>query len=303
MWNKYKLIKKNPYDKQPLNGLGLIIYSNWNDSFIKIIQKNNVKHLFLNYSLGWKCSNYSFLKNMPQIETLDIIDVHSKEIKSVEQLCGLTTLNLNVPNVEDIDYSVFHNLKNVFCYGNIQNDSLFACSGIEHLYIDNLKVRDNHRIANLKQLKSLTIANSNIESLEFFKELILLEKIALLNCPKIHSFSELSSLKKLKRLDIRGGKRLHDVSFLSNLYDIEIIIIETDRLVSIKPIAELKKIKALALFGKNFWIEDKDITPINNLEELSMLDIPNRICYPVKINNDWNWINYGIPRKKWLTKK
>ena len=46
-----------------------------------------------------------------------------------------------------------------------------------------------------------------------------------------------------------------------------------------------------------------DLTPIYNLEQLSMLDIPNRKCYPVKINYYWNWDDYGKIRKNWLTEK
>ena len=46
-----------------------------------------------------------------------------------------------------------------------------------------------------------------------------------------------------------------------------------------------------------------DLTPIYNLEQLSMLDIPNRGCYPVKINCYWNWDDYGKTRKNWLTEK
>ena len=53
----------------------------------------------------------------------------------------------------------------------------------------------------------------------------------------------------------------------------------------------------------NFLIEDMDLTPIYNLEQLSMLDIPNRKCYPVKINCYWNWDDYGKIRKIWLTEK
>ena len=55
MWykEKYRIVTENPYNKEKLNGLGLVIYSEWKDSFVNIIQQNEIKHLFLNYSLGW----------------------------------------------------------------------------------------------------------------------------------------------------------------------------------------------------------------------------------------------------------
>ena len=49
MWykEKYRIVTENPYNKEKLNGLGLVIYSEWKDSFVNIIQKNEIKHLFL----------------------------------------------------------------------------------------------------------------------------------------------------------------------------------------------------------------------------------------------------------------
>lgn len=305
MWskNKYKLIKDNPYNKEKLDGLGLIICSEWDESFIKIINDNNVVHLYLNYSLGWKCQDYTFLEKIQRLKTLDVIDIHSDGIKSVEQQSDLITLSLNLPFAYGLDFRVFHKLKNVFCYGVKKNDSLYFCKSIEKLYIDDFKIGDKHDIGNLENLKDLTIANSNITSLSFVKKLICLENLTIINCKKILSFSDISYLKKMVRLDIRGVKTLHDISFLSNLNNIEIVIIETENLTSIKPVANLTNIKALALYGKKNMIEDMDLTPINNLKQLSMLDIPNRKSYTFKINNYWNWNDYGKSRRNWLTKK
>ena len=304
MWNKrkYKFVRENPYNQRRLDGLGMLICCEWNDSFVKIINDKNIKHLFLNYSFGWKCSDYAFLEDM-QLETLEIVDVHSKGIRSVEKQKDLKTLSLNVPDADDVDFRVFYNLKNVFCYGRKRNDTLFSCCSIENLYVDDFKIGDEHGIGNLKNLKHLTVANSNITSLSFVRNLVLLENLTILNCKKLQSFSDISYLQKLKRIDIRGVKGLHDIEFLSNLSNMEVVIIETDRLVSIKPLADLRNISALALFGGNFVIDDMDLTPVNGLKRLSMLDIPNRRCYPVTINNRWNWNDYGNSREKWLTEK
>lgn len=42
MWykEKYRIVTENPYNKEKLNGLGLVIYSEWKDSFVNIIQQN-----------------------------------------------------------------------------------------------------------------------------------------------------------------------------------------------------------------------------------------------------------------------
>ena len=141
MWykEKYRIVTENPYNKEKLNGLGLVIYSEWKDSFVNIIQKNEIKHLFLNYSLGWKCSDYTFLRYIKPIETLEIIDTHSVGIKNVEQQHELVTLCLNLPNANDIDYHAFYHLKNVFCYGDKRNDSLFSDHSAQTVPLVSLK--------------------------------------------------------------------------------------------------------------------------------------------------------------------
>lgn len=101
-----------------------------------------------------------------------------------------------------------------------------------------------------------------------------MSKFTILRCKKlIHTSIADTLTRNLIRIEIRGVKNLHDINFLANSKNIEVVIIETDKLASIKSLAGLKRIKALALFGKNFLIEDMDLTPIYNLEQLSMLDI------------------------------
>ena len=84
------------------------------------------------------------------------------------------------------------------------------------------------------------------------KELLQLKSLTILNCKKVQSFSDISFLRNLIRIEIRGVKNLHDINFLANSKNIEVVIIETDKLASIKSLAGLKRIKALALFGKKF---------------------------------------------------
>ena len=216
MWfrEKYKIITENPYNKKELNGLGMIIHCEWDDSFRMVMQTKNIVHLFLNYSLGWKCSNYAFLENIPLINTLDIIDIHSNGIKSVEKQYDLITLSLNAPNCYNINFNVFRNLKNVFYYGNRYNESLFLCKSIESLYIDNLKIGSKQYIANLTNLRVLSIANSDLEDLSFLKYTKFLNSLTIINCKKILSFNSISELNGLVKLDIRGIKNLHDLNFI-----------------------------------------------------------------------------------------
>ena len=299
---KYKIIKKNPYTADKLEGLGIIIESKWNDSFIDIISKNKIKHLFLNHSFGWMCDDYSFLISLYGIKTIDIIDVHSNMIQSIESQSNLESLSLNLPEAYEVDFSKFRFLKSLFCYGRKPNGTLYECDSLEELYIDEYKCSDSRNLGKLSRLKNLTIANSNLTSLSFLTQLSNLTSLSLLNCRSLLKFEEISSLTILKRLEIRGSK-IHDISFLHDSKMLEILIIESDYLDSISPLQGLISIKALALIGSKMLINDGDLSAIKSLRNLSMLQIPNKRTYQYKIHNYWNWKEYGMHSQIWLTPK
>ena len=263
---KYKIVTSNPYTNEVLHGRGLVIRSKWKDSYAAVIANHGIKHLFLNYSLGWECDDYSFLASM------------------------------------DIDYRKFNGLRSLFCYGRKPNESLFECRTIEELYIDEFVSADSQRIGDLRSLKRLTIANSDLSDLSFLCNLNELTHLVLTNCKSITSFKPISFLPHLNRLEIRGS-RIHDVSFLGDATSLETLIIETDYMDSIDPLKNLTSLKALALIGSKMVIKDGDLTAINSLKNLSMLDIPNRRIYSHQIHNYWNWKDYGVHSQVWITPK
>lgn len=292
---KYKIVTCNPYTNEVLHGRGLVIRSKWKDSYATVIANQGIKHLFLNYSLGWECDDYSFLASMTGIKSVDIIDCHSRGIEAIEYLADIETLSLNVPDAYDIDYRKFNGLKSLFCYGRKTNGSLYECRSLEELYIDEFRSANSQLIGYLRSLKRLTIANSDLSDLSFLCDLNELTHLALINCKAITSFKPISFLHYLNRLEIRGS-RIHDVSFLGDVtsLSLETLIIETDYLDSIGPMKNLTSLKALALIGSKMVIKDGDLTAINSLKNLSMLNIPNRMIYSHQIHNYWNWKEYGM---------
>lgn len=299
---KYKIVTSNPYTNEVLHGRGLVIRSKWKDSYAAVIANHGIKHLFLNYSLGWECDDYSFLASMTGIKSVDIIDCHSHGIEAIEYLADIEALSLNVPDAYDIDYRKFNGLRSLFCYGRKPNESLFECRTIEELYIDEFVSADSQRIGDLRSLKRLTIANSDLSDLSFLCNLNELTHLVLTNCKSITSFKPISFLPHLNRLEIRGS-RIHDVSFLGDATSLETLIIETDYMDSIDPLKNLTSLKALALIGSKMVIKDGDLTAINSLKNLSMLDIPNRRIYSHQIHNYWNWKDYGVHSQVWITPK
>lgn len=292
---------KNPYDGKQLNGYAAQINGWWKSEYTELFIKKGVKHLFLNTALGWRCDNYDFLTSLPSIETLVLVEEREMSLKRIESLKKLRNLEISTPYCYDIDFSIFKHLESLFCSAERPIPSVFQCTSLKELYLDEFKLGDKHQLSQLLNLESLTIGYSNLTNLNFLHSLPDLKKLTLYNNRLITDFSPISTLIHLNWIDLRGLKNLHTIDFLEGLKKLNVLLLESGAIGSIHPIRNHQELKAISLTGSKFHIIDGDLTPISTLSNLSMLFINNRKTYNAYINNLWNWDNYGKPRYDWLS--
>lgn len=301
----YQIIDKNPYNHKPLGYKGLLLKNIWKKEYNDLIEKNNIKAMFLNCSFGWVGNDYSFINEIPPVLLeLNIIDDYIKKFDGINYQTQITKLNLDAILKSKINFLKLSNLEDLYLHAEeLIDESLYGCISLKKLYINEFKLGDNHNLQNLINLKQLTIGNSNITSLEFLEDLTELQTLELYNCKKIESFKPIKHLKYLKRLDISGYRDIGDLSFLKNLSNLEILMIDAGEVDSISFLNDLQNIKALSIYGNKSYIKDKDLQPIKKLCDLSMLDIPNKKDYKYKVDNYWNWDDFGKVRKDWIELK
>lgn len=306
---KRKLVisTENPYDRvvlfdwdRKMDGYKAQINGCWKDKYAQKLRDKGVKHLFLNTALGWECDNYDFLQSLDFLESLVVLDVRNVSLKPIESLKSLRNLSLTTLSHYDIDFSQFKCLVSLFCSAEKPVPSVFQCTSLKNLYLDEFRMGDNHQLSQLHNLESLTIGNSNMASLDFVRSLPKLRQLVILNNRKITDFSPISSLTQLSWLELRGVTSLHSISFLEHLMELNVLLLECGAIESIRPISHHSKLGALSLWGRKFMIDDGDLTPISTLDHLSMLSILNKKSYNARINNLWNWDNYGKPRQDWI---
>lgn len=297
---EYEIISKNPYNGKELieSVKGILIKGPWKEEYKAIIVDNQIRSIFLNIAKGWECESYSFLKDIPEMLEIDIIDSNDKDIHSVESQLSLKSLSLNMPIGSIIDLSIMGQLEECYIVWNKNVNSIFDAISLKRLYIDNFKAKDDHRLKNLKNLKELTVANSNMTSLEFLNSLKdTIQTLELLNCKKIVDFIPITMLNGLKKLNIDGYKDIRSIEFIKGLENLEILLLNVGRIDSIEPLLELKRLKALSFFGTSTYIEDGNLQPLTSIKELSMLMLVDRKHYTHKVVKPWNWKHFGIPDK------
>lgn len=291
----------DPYDGKPMDGAVAHINGKWTDKYAGILNKKGVKHLFLNTAWGWTCDNYDFLPLLNTLESFFLLDGRDISIKQVESLKCLRTLELTVLHCDEIDFSVFKCLETLSCYADKPIPSVFQCTSLKDLSLSEFRMGDNHQISQLYNLENLYISGySNLTNLEFLRSLPKLRKLSIYDNRHITDFSPISSLKHLNWIDLRGLKNLHSIDFLENLMELNVLLLECGTIESIHPISNHQELKAISIAGSKFSIKDGDLSPIETLNNLSMLFIRNKRTHNARVNNLWNWDNYGKTRHDWI---
>lgn len=128
-------------------------------------------------------------------------------------------------------------------YGLEDINFLEQCKNITHLHLDSMYLKDVSILYNLKELKALTITESNY-TLEL-NRLIELECLSMYCDKKVTGLQELSNLKSLSLWKYSPKNR--DLNELKNLRKLETLNITQSKINSVSGVENLESLKTLKL--------------------------------------------------------
>lgn len=275
-----------------------VIKGEWDTEMGKFISENNVRALSLNYTKGWVGQDYNFLRELHQLEELEIIAPDIVDLSSVEELVSLRNISINSSPKLPIDFSKLKLLERCYISWWTGATSVFDCECLTDLYINKLKLKDFFALGRLKNLSVLTLANSNITNLDSIVSLRSLKKLALLNCRDLENLTGIEHLKDMIWLVISGSNRIGDFSRLSSLKNLQVIdLSDCGKIETLKFLQELPEIRAIAFAGGSTTIADGDLTPLATRPKLAMAMFGQRRHYSHKLSKKWSWENFYYPDK------
>lgn len=280
----------------------VLVKGPWHGDIIKFIRQNQIKGLYLNYAKGFECLNFDFLADLPELELLNIIYVPVDSLLSVESLINLKSLSLSCHWKNKIDLSQLKRLVRCSISYGKGAESIFKCSSLRYLYIDEFKIKNFSMIQNLEKLECLTIGNSNFNTPEVLECIHSLRKLVLLNCRKLDRLDGIGKLKNLEWLDIDGSKMLSSVEDLSALHNLKVLILSNNKEIeTLSNIKDLNQLRALSFCGDT-KIVDGDFGFLEKFPLLSLVNFVGRRHYTHKPARSWNWNEYesgkvGLIRK------
>jgi len=300
----------NPYGRSaaPIDGEyndatnSLLVKGEWNEDIIDFMKQKDLKGLYLNSAKGYKCQNFDFLLNLPELELLSIICSPVDTLAPIEKLENLKSLSISCHWKNILDLSGLKSLERSFISYGKGAESIFECSSLRYLYMDEFKLKSFAQIVNLSKIEYLTIGNSNFNVTELCAELRHLRKLVFLNCRKLDHLSGIEKLQNLEWLTIDGSRKLSSIEELSALKNLKVLQLSDNKEIeSLSAIKELTQLKALAFFGDTNF-SDGDFSFLEAIPSLSLVGFSGRRHYTHKPANSWSWNDYesgrvGIVRK------
>ncbi len=242
----------------------------WKPRFIKRLQRRGITELYLNDMLGFAEENLDFLKDVPFITGVDVVGCI--EDTGVLGLPTLRKISLQTDCKARIDFTKFPHLEELAVSKRSGVETAFKSKTITRLSVSSAPIRRTSELSEMTSLKKLILEPCRrLEEVDWLPDGI--EELSIYSARKLNFNRLPEAAKSLRKLDIESCKNIRDLSFLSQLPELEYLgIAEGGEYESLALLATCKKLKVLMAYG-NTRILDNDMSVFNELPELASGDV------------------------------
>jgi hypothetical protein len=259
----------------------------WLSSIGQYMQDQEISELYLNHARGWKGDSIAFVSDLPNLTAFGLLDFTIKDDSPVHSLGKLRCLELSTYSTAPIDFDRFPHLDQCALYWRSGSESLFHAPSLRSLFVHRYSGKGSGPFAQLRSLRSLSIANSSVPEIVALGQLRDLIFLGLYNLKELTSLEGLASLIQLQELEINGCKRIREISALAHLVDLRRLQLNDDGPIeSLRPIGAATKLEQL-LFYESTNIRDGDLSVLGQLPRLRKVSFQNRRHYS-KRREEWS---------------
>ena len=205
------------------------------------------------YGYDNQICNLSFLNKVPSLRrfSADCLS-QAKGIESVAELKYLELLGVGIYNLDSFDFldKITPNLKELYLYRteskkpDISGISRFT--KLEKFYLERHQ-RGIDSLRDLKDLKEITLHSISTPNLDYLSDLPALWSVAI-KLGGIKAFDSLKHIPNLKSLELWHVRGLNDLSFLTELYALQRLSLESlNKITSFPDMSGLKSLRRIGL--------------------------------------------------------
>jgi len=259
------------FPSQRLSGYVYVLTGSWQDDFKKHIDGSRVIGIRLSKSMGWEAENLDFLSQLAGLRTIEIFNWDVKDISILEQHQQIESISLECA-FKKFDFSKLTNLRYSYVRWRPGAETLFHCTGIEYLQIDNYPFEDFTPLRELKNINNLNLLSRKLVNCTGIESLSNLEKLTLSYCTSFGDIMAIGKSNNLREINFTSCKKVNDVTDIGKLHKLTKLLMENCVSVSsVKPLLGCTALQELYLIGMS--IDDGDLSPlleIKNLQEVAI---------------------------------
>jgi len=260
-------------------GLRAVLTLDWNLDTERSLLKQPISELELNRAKGWRGHDLSFVSQFPELMAIKIIGKTAESLSPIHTLHNLRALDVMTYCKSELRFNEFPNLIKCSLEWRPKATSLFDCISLNTLLLKGYRGSDTEPFAKLKNLESLTILGSGIQSLEGLGSLVKLRSLRLGDMRKLPSLRGIENLVLLEKLEIDTCRKIHSVEEISRLARLrELYLDNMADLESLKPLAGLSQLRRLTFVGSTN-IRDGDLSLLLRLANLELVAFQDRPQY------------------------
>ncbi|PTX61655.1 Leucine-rich repeat (LRR) protein [Kordia periserrulae] len=221
-------------------------------------------------------SNIKFIEKLTSLTTLDLYNNQIQYIEALSGLTSLTLLSLSANQIQDIEALSGLTSLSFLYLSNNQIQDLEVLSGLTSLIYLNLygnQIQDIEALSELTSLTELSLSNNQIQDIKSLSELTSLKELSL-SSNQIQDIESLSGLISLKKLDI-SYNQIQDIKAFSGLTLLKYLYISFNQIQDLKALSGLTSLKKLYLDNNQI----QDLEALSGLTSLTSLYLSNN---PIK---------------------
>jgi hypothetical protein len=259
-------------------GRRAVVRSAWSDNVAAYLLSSGIAELELNDGKGWQGGDLGFLTSFPHLKAFTIIDLKIASVMPIHFLHDLAALEVITYCKTEIKFSAFPQLEKCGLEWRPKAESLFGCSTLKNLFLNNYDGTHVDRFAGLTHLESLTILNAPVETLHGLRNLKRLRYLRLGNLKKLKSLAGIEGLINLEELEIHTCRAIDSIDAIGSLRRLKKLrLIDDGKIQSLKPLEKLDALEQV-LFYESTNIVDGDLSPLMQ-KKLSRISFQNRRHY------------------------
>ncbi len=287
----------HPFDQDETRNIPAVMVTGpWHPKMQGYLVDKDVRGLYLNSAKGFRCDDYGFLREMPQLELLSILAPSAAALDGpmpISRLTRLKHLTANFALKEPVDFANLTDLRSCVLKWNARLNTLFEALSLERLHLYSLKDDLTAQLGGLKQLSNLQLSFAGIRTLTDLVPLENLNMLVLEVCRNLESLEGVDAFRNLKCLRLAETHKISSLEWLRPLKKLEVLTIaDCGELASLAPLADLPNLKAVSFAGAKTTIVDGDLSPLTRLPKLSMLMFGARRHYSHRLTKKWDWGNF-----------